>query len=64
MEKKRIGFVATRLAGTDGVSLETFKLAHVLERMGHEFLANFLGVERELRPYNLEALSELVGAVY
>jgi glycosyltransferase involved in cell wall biosynthesis len=36
MEKKRIGFVSTRLAGTDGVSLEASKWAHVLERMGHE----------------------------
>ncbi|MBN1967589.1 MAG: glycosyltransferase family 4 protein [Anaerolineae bacterium] len=32
----RIGFVATRLAGVDGVSLETAKLVTVLERMGHE----------------------------
>lgn len=32
----RIGFVATRLAGTDGVSLETTKLATVLRRQGHE----------------------------
>lgn len=32
----RIGFVATRLAGTDGVSLETAKLATVLRRQGHE----------------------------
>jgi glycosyltransferase involved in cell wall biosynthesis len=31
-----IGFVSTRLAGTDGVSLETAKLARVLRRMGHE----------------------------
>lgn len=30
-----IGFVSTRLAGVDGVSLETAKLVHVLERMGH-----------------------------
>lgn len=30
-----IGFVSTRLAGTDGVSLETAKLAAVLQRMGH-----------------------------
>src|SRR6266536_4984449 len=29
-----IGFVSTRLAGTDGVSLETQKWATVLERMG------------------------------
>jgi glycosyltransferase involved in cell wall biosynthesis len=32
---KRIGFVSTRLAGTDGVSLETEKWAIVLERNGH-----------------------------
>jgi len=32
-----IGFVSTRFAGTDGVSLETEKWAHVLEHhMGHE----------------------------
>lgn len=32
---RRIGFVSTRFAGTDGVSLETAKWATVLERMGH-----------------------------
>lgn len=32
---RRIGFVSTRLAGTDGVSLETAKWAAVLERLGH-----------------------------
>ncbi len=31
-----VGFVSTRLAGTDGVSLETAKWAAVLRRMGHE----------------------------
>ncbi len=31
----RIGFVSTRFAGTDGVTLETKKWATVLERMGH-----------------------------
>lgn len=30
-----IGFISTRFAGTDGVSLETEKWATVLERMGH-----------------------------
>ncbi len=34
--KRRIGFISTRFAGTDGVSLETSKWAAVLERMGHE----------------------------
>jgi len=32
---RRIGFVSTRFAGTDGVSLETAKWAEVLERLGH-----------------------------
>ena len=30
-----IGFISTRLAGVDGVSLETAKLAKVLEEAGH-----------------------------
>lgn len=32
----RIGFVSTRLAGTDGVSLETQKWVSVLNELGHE----------------------------
>ncbi len=32
----RIGFVATRFAGTDGVSLEAEKWAEVLREMGHD----------------------------
>ena len=32
----RIGFIATRLSGTDGVSLEVSKWAQVLQRLGHE----------------------------
>jgi mannosylglucosylglycerate synthase len=32
----RIGFISTRLEGTDGVSLETDKWAQVLERAGHK----------------------------
>ncbi len=36
MTNRRIGFVSTRFAGTDGVSLETAKWATILERMGHE----------------------------
>jgi mannosylglucosylglycerate synthase len=31
----KIGFISTRFAGTDGVSLETSKWAEVLEEMGH-----------------------------
>lgn len=32
---RHIGFISTRFAGTDGVSLETAKWAAVLERLGH-----------------------------
>lgn len=32
----RIGFISTRLSGTDGVSLEVEKWSNVLRRMGHE----------------------------
>ncbi|MCD6317551.1 glycosyltransferase family 4 protein [Candidatus Aerophobetes bacterium] len=32
---KRIGFISTRLAGTDGVSLETEKWANIFESEGH-----------------------------
>jgi glycosyltransferase involved in cell wall biosynthesis len=32
----RIGFIATRLSGTDGVTLEVEKWASVLRRLGHE----------------------------
>ena len=40
-KKSRIGFISTRLSGTDGVSLETAKWVKVLKGMGHEcfFLA-------------------------
>ena len=39
----RIGFVATRFAGTDGVSLEAEKWARELRAMGHD-VAYFAGV--------------------
>lgn len=35
-ESARIGFVSTRLAGTDGVSLEVAKWVTVLKNLGHE----------------------------
>ena len=34
--RSRIGFVSTRLAGTDGVSLETIKWSNILTGLGHE----------------------------
>ena len=33
-KSRNIGFISTRLAGTDGVSLETAKWAEVLEKEG------------------------------
>lgn len=41
----RIGFISTRMKGTDGVSLEVKKWSQVLRRMGHEvfFCAGELG---------------------
>src|SRR5438309_76227 len=38
-----VGIVSTRLQGTDGVSLETAKVAHVLTEAGHR-VAYFAGV--------------------
>ena len=35
-DRRHIGFVSTRLAGTDGVSLETRKWAAVLDTLGYE----------------------------
>lgn len=34
-DSKRIGFVSTRIGGTDGVTLEIRKWTEILERMGH-----------------------------
>lgn len=44
---KRIGFISTRIAGTDGVSLEIQKWAAVLKRLGYEsfFIAGELEEE-------------------
>ena len=33
---RRIGFISTRFHGTDGVTLEACKWAHILQGMGHE----------------------------
>jgi hypothetical protein len=46
---KRVGFVSTRLAGTDGVTLETYKWHQVLERNGYEsyFFAGELDTPQE-----------------
>lgn len=35
-KQRRIGFVSTRLSGTDGVTLETYKWVHILANLGHE----------------------------
>ncbi len=44
-----IGFVSTRIAGVDGVSLEIEKIAEVLARLGHHsyYLAGELGPEAQ-----------------
>lgn len=49
MVKKRIGFISFRLAGTDGVSLETAKWAAALEQLGCEtfFMAGELDTPPE-----------------
>ncbi len=46
---KKIGFISTRIAGTDGVSLETYKWVKVLERNGFEcfFFAGELDTPKE-----------------
>jgi len=48
MAKKKIGFISFRFAGTDGVSLETFKWEKVLERMGYQCF--FMGGELDTPP--------------
>ena len=45
---RRIGFVAKRLAGTDGVSLETAKWTEILEQMGYE--CHFITGESDRAP--------------
>ena len=47
---KRVGFVSTRIAGTDGVTLETYKWYQVLERNGYEcyFFAGELETPQDL----------------
>jgi glycosyltransferase involved in cell wall biosynthesis len=48
--RQRIGFVSTRIAGTDGVSLETFKWANVLKKQNFEcfYFAGELDSEMEV----------------
>jgi mannosylglucosylglycerate synthase len=50
MAAKGIGFISTRLAGTDGVSLETRKWAEVLSQEGHQcfFMAGELDYPEEV----------------
>jgi glycosyltransferase involved in cell wall biosynthesis len=47
---KRIGFVSTRFWGTDGVTLEARKWAHILEGMGHSccWMAGLLDAPTEV----------------
>ncbi len=52
---KRVGIISTRLAGTDGVSLETAKWAHVLENLGLK--CYYMAGELD-RPEDVSFLSE------
>ncbi|MCL5257315.1 MAG: glycosyltransferase family 4 protein [Chloroflexi bacterium] len=47
-QSRSVGFVSTRFAGTDGVSLETEKWAHVFEQNG--FACHYLAGELDLPP--------------
>ena len=46
---KRIGFISTRFHGTDGVTLEAKKWAHILDGLGHRsfWLAGLLDTPLE-----------------
>ncbi len=48
--RQRIGFISTRIAGTDGVSLETFKWADVLEKQNFKcfYFAGELDTDPEI----------------
>ena len=50
---KRIGFVSTRFHGTDGVTLEAKKWAHILRTMDHEsfWMAGLLDTPAEISHY-------------
>ena len=47
---KRVGFIATRLHGTDGVTLEARKWAHILSELGHScfWMAGLLDAPPEI----------------
>jgi len=53
--RHRIGFVSTRIAGTDGVSLETFKWAEVFKKLN---FANFYFAGELDTPPEVSFLSE------
>lgn len=57
MAIRRVGFVATRLSGTDGVSLEAAKWATVLRRLGYECYAFAGQVDRDAGPAAIEPLA-------
>lgn len=55
-ENLRIGFISTRFAGTDGVSLETAKWAKVLEELGHDCF--YFAGELDLPPQRCRLVPE------
>lgn len=60
MRSLRIGFVATRFAGTDGVSLEAEKWAHELRAMGHD-VYYFAGIVDRPAPKSREVAEAFFG---
>ncbi len=53
--KNRIGFISTRFAGTDGVSLEAEKWAQILRSMGHDVYWFAGELDRDpVRSYHIE----------
>lgn len=68
MGKYRVGFISTRLAGTDGVSLETAKWAQVLERAGHQcfYLAGELDTpeDRSYLVHDCHFRNEAIWGIY
>ena len=62
MKGKNIGFVSTRFAGIDGVSLEASKWSEVLEQNGHNCFW-FAGELDDFRFYDEALGAEEIGAM-
>ncbi len=63
-QNKNVGFISTRLAGTDGVSLETKKWADVFESEGYKSFYFAGELDREsLRKHGLARSRSRPGAI-